>query len=63
MLDDVVLEAPDHHFVLEQQVQLVRVPAAAHECHAVHGPALRSLRPSAPPMRHRAELARVRFDS
>lgn len=31
LLDDVVLEASDHHLVLEQQVELVRVLAAAEE--------------------------------
>lgn len=51
LLDDVVLEASDHHLVLEQQVELVRVLAAAEEWHAVHDPALGSLPPSAPSMK------------
>ena len=48
MLDHIVLEAPDHDLVLEQQVQLVRVLAAAEERHAVNDPALRRLPSSAP---------------
>lgn len=62
MFDDVVLEAPDHHLVLEQQVQLVRVLAAADECHAVHDSALRSLSPSAPPaVKVRAKVVSTRW--
>lgn len=49
LLHNVDLEAPDHHLVRQQQVQLVWVLGATDERHSVDGPVLRSLRSSASP--------------
>lgn len=43
LFDDVVLEASDHHLVLQQQVQLIGVFAAPNERHAEDLSALRRL--------------------
>lgn len=48
LFDDVVLEASDHHLVLQQQVQLIRVLASANERHADVPSTLRRLPSPAP---------------
>lgn len=48
LLDDVFLEASDHHLVLQQQVQLIRVLAAAQERYSVESSTLRHLSSPAP---------------